>query len=67
MDGAAIQVRSNEIQLAIHSWDLGGPGGTSHPRLLPSKKSIYSLSVYGWLSFEHRLKFSLDVENGAPK
>jgi hypothetical protein len=25
------------------------------------------LLVYGWLSFEHRLKFSLDVENGAPR
>jgi hypothetical protein len=23
-----------EIQLAIHSWDLGGPGGTSHPSSL---------------------------------
>ncbi len=34
-------------------------------RLLPSQKSIYSLSIYGWLSFE--LKFNLDVENGAPK
>ncbi len=53
-----------EIQLAIHSWDLGSPGGTSRLRLLPSWKSIYSLSVYGWLSFEHRLKFSLEVENG---
>jgi len=44
MDGATIQVKSNEIQLAIHSWDLGCPGGISHPRLLPSRKSIYSLS-----------------------
>lgn len=30
------------------------------------QESIHSLSVYGWLSPEHRLKFSLDVRNGAP-
>jgi hypothetical protein len=47
--------------------DLGGPRGTNHSRLLPSQKSIYSLSIYGWLSFKHKLKFTLDVENGAPK
>jgi hypothetical protein len=56
-----------EIQLTIHSWDLGSPRGISHPRLLPSQKSIYSLSIYGRLSFEHMLKLNLDVENGTPK
>jgi hypothetical protein len=56
-----------EIQLTIHSWDLSGLGGISHPKLVSSQKFIYSLLVYGWLSFEHKLKFSLDVENGTPK
>jgi hypothetical protein len=53
-----------EMQLAIHSWDLSGLGGTSHPKLFPSRKSIYSLSVYGWLYFENKSKFNLYEENG---
>jgi hypothetical protein len=56
-----------EIQLAIDSWGVGGPRGASHLRLLPFQKSIYSLLVYGWLPFEHELKFNLDVENGTLK
>jgi hypothetical protein len=30
-------------------------------------KSICSVLAYGWLSFEDRLKFNLDVENGTFK
>jgi hypothetical protein len=56
-----------EIQLTIHSWDLGGPRGTSHPKLLPFQKYKYFLSVSRWLSFKHKLKFNLNMENGAPK
>lgn len=47
-----------EIELSIHSWDPGGPGGT--PRFLSSRESIHLLSVYGQLSLEHRLRFGLN-------
>ena len=48
-----------EIELSIHSWDPGGPGG-GPPRLLSSRESIHPLSVYGQLSLEHRLRFGLN-------
>ena len=67
IDGA-IQVRSNADPTFYSFVDLGGPGGADGypPRILSSRESIHPLSVYGWLSLGHRLKFSLDVENGAP-
>ena len=66
IDGA-IQVRSNADPTFYSFVDLGGPGGADgYPRILSSRESIHPLSVYGWLSLGHRLKFSLDVENGAP-
>ncbi|KAF1894516.1 hypothetical protein Lal_00039602 [Lupinus albus] len=46
------------IQLSIHSWDPGGPGGPR--RLLSSREFIHSLSVYGQLSLEHRFRFGLN-------
>ncbi|KAI3884862.1 hypothetical protein MKX03_011717 [Papaver bracteatum] len=46
------------IQLSIHSWDPGGPGGP--PRLLSSRESIHPLSAYGQLSLDHRFRFGLN-------
>ncbi|KAJ7942118.1 Ycf68 protein [Quillaja saponaria] len=54
-DSGEIQCR---IQLSIHSWDPGGPGGTT--TLLSSRESIHPLSVYGQLSLEHRFRFGLN-------
>ncbi|XP_019242764.1 PREDICTED: uncharacterized protein LOC109222929 [Nicotiana attenuata] len=51
---------SGEIQLSIHSWDLGSPGEGGAPRLLSSRESIHLLSVYGQLSLEHRFRFGLN-------
>jgi hypothetical protein len=67
IDGA-IQLRSNEDPNFYSFVDLGGSGGgDGYPTwILSSRESIHPLSVYGWLSLRHRLKFSLDVENGAP-
>ncbi|KAL4181908.1 hypothetical protein AMTRI_Chr12g239780 [Amborella trichopoda] len=60
----AIQVRSNVDQTFYSLVGFGRSGGP--PRLLSSLKSIHPLSVYGQLSLEHRLRFALNGENGAP-
>ncbi|KAG6540558.1 hypothetical protein Mapa_018071 [Marchantia paleacea] len=60
---------SGEIKWRFNCHSLVGSGRSREDPLSSSlleKKSIHALSVYGWLFFEHRLKFSLDVKNGAP-
>ncbi|KAL4195997.1 hypothetical protein AMTRI_Chr04g181140 [Amborella trichopoda] len=48
-------------------YSLAGSGRSGGPpRLLSSRASIHPFSVYGQLSFEHRLRFGLNGENGSP-
>jgi hypothetical protein len=62
-DGS-IECRSNFLFICGSGQSEGGDGYP--PWILSSRESIHPLSVYGWLSLRHRLKFNLDVENGAP-
>ena len=57
-----------KIQPPNHWWDSGDPGRTGHRwQILLSRESIHSLSVYRWLSLEHKLmNIEPDVKDGAP-